>query len=306
MSNTQIAEFISGYKEEGKSGWRGLERVNLESSIRKFVSDNPERFSIDLSDFLTVHRKYQHALLRGLEEAWRNNRDFDWTHLLEFILEGLNDKAFWKEKAAKDAYDYNERILGTIADLIQDGTKSDKHAFAVALLPLAEKILFILLEKTTSNMKMISDYVTSVINSTRGKVFIAAVNYSLRCARQSGKGENERWVQPIKNDFTKRLDRSFEPSLEFSVVLGMYLVNFLYLDKQWVHSNINSIFIKGNDEHWEAAFSGYITLSSTVYEEVYKLLKEHGHYEKGLSFSYKDKHTESKLVQHIVIGGGMI
>ncbi|MDP2167045.1 MAG: hypothetical protein Q8J64_01800, partial [Thermodesulfovibrionales bacterium] len=160
----------------------------------------------------------------------------------------------------------------------------------------------ILLEKTSSNMKMMSDLVTSVLNSTRGKVFMAAVNYSLRCARQSDKGEDERWISSIKDDFTKRLDRSHEPSLEFSVVLGEYLANLLYLDKQWVNSNINEIFNKDYEEHWEAAFTGYVALSSTVYEEIYKLLKENGHYEKGLGVPFNDKHTETKLVQHIVIG----
>ena len=302
MTNEQIAEFIAGYKEDIESDWRGLERVDLESSIRNFVSNNPERFSSELFPFLTLPRKYQHALLRGLEEAWRKNRDFDWTHILEFMLKVLKDDAFWKEKPDKDAYDYNDWILGTIADLIQDGTKSDKHAFAAELFPLAEKILLILLEETTSNMKMMSDLATSVLNSTRGKVFMAAVNFSLRCARQSDKGENERWIQSIEDDFTKRLDRNYEPSLEYSVILGEYLVNFLYLDKSWVHNNINSIFLKDDDEHWEAAFTGNIALSATVYEEVYKLLYENGHYEKGLSFSFKDEHTESKLVQHIVIG----
>ena len=59
---------------------------------------------------------------------------------------------------------------------------------------------------------------------------MAAVNFSLRCARQSDKGENERWIQSIEDDFTKRLDRNYEPSLEFSVILGEYLVNFMYLD----------------------------------------------------------------------------
>lgn len=302
MSNAQIADFITEYKEEKESGWKSFERVDLESSIRQYVSNNPERFSKELSAFFKVPRKYQHAILRGLEEAWRNDRDFDWTYLLEFILEVLGEETIWEEKAEKDAYDYNDGILRTIASLIHDGTKSDKHAFAVELLPLAEKILLILLEKTTSNMQMVRDLVTSVHNSTRGEVFMAAVNFSLRCARQSGKGENERWILSIKDDFTKRLDRSFEPSLEFSVVLGMYVVNFPYLDKEWFHSNIDSIFIKEDDEHWEATFNGYISLSSTVYEEVYKLLQEHGHYEKGLTFSFKDEHIEQKLVQHIVIG----
>ena len=139
MSNAQIADFITEYKEEKESGWKSFERVDLESSIRQYVSNNPERFSKELSAFFKVPRKYQHAILRGLEEAWRNDRDFDWTYLLEFILEVLGEETIWEEKAEKDAYDYNDGILRTIASLIHDGTKSDKHAFAVELLPLADR-----------------------------------------------------------------------------------------------------------------------------------------------------------------------
>jgi hypothetical protein len=169
-------------------------------------------------------------------------------------------------------------------------------------LPIAEEILLILLNNVHNEMNSIGDLVTSVLNSSKGKVFIASINYSLRNARLYAKDRNDRWIQSIKSDFTLRLNKIIEPSLEFSVVLGWYLPYLNYLDSQWVGTNINKIFDRDSDKHWQAAFIGYIVMTSTVYEELYKLLRDNGIYERGMAISFADKHVGDKLVQNVVIG----
>ena len=151
-------------------------------------------------------------------------------------------------------------------------------------------------------MEVINDLVTSVMNSSRGKVYVAAINYSLRYARLYCREKEDRWVASIKSEFDARLDKTTEPGLELSAIIGWYLANIFYLDKEWVTGNINKIFDFESEKHWEAAFVGYIVMTSTIYEELYKLLKENRHYEKGLSCSFTDKHVEEKLVQNIAIG----
>jgi hypothetical protein len=147
-----------------------------------------------------------------------------------------------------------------------------------------------------------NDLVTSVLNSSKGKVFMAAISYSLRYARLYCRDREDRWKETIKSEFTERLDKTREPDLEFSTVIGWHLPNLHYLDKQWIVSNFNRIFDLESEKHWEAAFIGYIVMTSTVYEEIYKLLRDNGHYEKGLSCSFGDKHAAYKLVQNITIG----
>ena len=128
------------------------------------------------------------------------------------------------------------------------------------------------------------------------------INYSLRCARLYRKEQGERWVEAIKEDFDKRLNREVEPSFEFSVILGEYLANLYYVDEDWVKSNINRIFPKDNDAHWRAAFTGYLFNSSTVYAKLYSLLRANEHYTKGLETNFSDHHIEERLVQHICLG----
>ena len=45
---------------------------------------------------------------------------------------------------------------------------------------------------------------------------------------------------PSEQISPKELDRSVEPSLEFSYTLGFHLPYLSYLDKEWVYLNIKS------------------------------------------------------------------
>lgn len=301
-TNDEIAAYINSYKEAGETSWKNFTRVDLVSAIRRFVSKDPIRFSTNLTPFLSVNRAYQQAFLRGFEEAWRNNKDFDWNELLPFMKQIIESESFWSEEKKEGEDDYNRWIADSIADLIEEGTKDDKHAFSPELLPIAEQIVLFLLKNVKSDMSITNDLVTSVLNSSKGRVFIAAISYSLRYARLYCRDKGERWVESIKAEFTKRLDKTKEPSLEFSIVVGWHIPYLTYLDKQWVISNFNRIFDLESNKHWEAAFIGYIVMTPTVYEEVYQLLLDNGHYEKGLSFSFSEKHAADKLVQNITLG----
>jgi hypothetical protein len=299
-SNEEIAEYLINYKEE--EGWRKPSKEGLSERLRNCVSENPEKFANDMKPFPSVQRLYQHALLWGLSKAWRAKKDFAWKGILNFVSQIVELDDFWNEKYEEGSYNYRNWIVSQIADLIEDGTKDDNHAFDAKLLPQAEKILLLLAEKTESDLSEMNDLVTSVLNSPKGKIFSAMINYSLRCARLFKREQEERWVEAIKQDFAKRLDRKVESSLEFSLTLGIYLTNLAYLDKKWVIDNINNIFTKDDNIHWKAAFTGYLFYSSVVYKDLYFLLRENGHYAKALQTEFSDAHITERLVQHICIG----
>lgn len=303
MSNDEFADYINSYKDDvDKIRSIDFTRISLASAVRTFVLDDPERFSANLTPFLSVPRKYQFELLKAFDEAWRNEKNFDWSELLSFMHKMIENADFWSEDKPEDKNDHKRWITDAIANLIEEGTKNDKHAFAADFLPQAEQIIIILLNNVKSNMEVINDLITSVMNSPKGKVYVAAINYSLRYARLYCRERDDRWINSIKSEFEARLDKTKEPSLEFSTVIGWYLVNLHYLDKEWVIKNFNKIFDMKSENHWEAAFVGYIVMTSTIYEEIYNLLKDNGHYEKGLSRPFKDKQAEEKLVQNIAIG----
>ena len=301
MSNAQIVEYLANFKEpeivirQSDPTQRGLAQT-----LEKCVAANPRKFADNLHPFQSVGDLYQYSLLQGFLTAWRDKEDFDWTNLFGFIRQIFSSEYFWVEQY-EVGFNYRSWVLSTTADLIAEGTKDDTHAFDKKLLPLAEEILLILVEKAEPSILTPTDSSLDALSSDRGKIFSAVVDYALRFARVNESEYTDcLWPYAIKADFTKRLDRNVETSLEFSYILGLYLPELLDLDKEWVHLNINRIFPQRNEDHWQAAFSGYLLRG--VREKFYTLLKAHGHYRKALDTRFADMEVLDGLVSHICTG----
>ena len=300
MSNAQIAESLNDFKQDGIVGPSEPSEEGLREVLEEYVAANPQQFTDDLHPFYRVQLQYQYSLLQGLLKAWRDKKQFNWAPLLEFIHHILTSKRFSIDEH-KTGFNYTDWILSTSAELITLGTVDDNNAFDAQLLPLAEKVLLVLVAKVKSDRETDTDAPITVLNSTSAKVFSAMVDYALRLARTS-KTENEvRWSQSVKADFTKRLDRTLESSFEFSFTLGTYLPNLMYLDKEWVVGNINRIFPQQDEYNWQAAFSGYL-YNSHIYADLYSLLKGHGHYQKALNTSFADSGIHRGLIEHVCTG----
>ena len=309
MSNTQIAEYLVEFKEQEVIVRRSdPTEEGLARTLKECVGTSPQQFTDDLQSFQEVKNFYQHSLLYGFLDAWRDKKEFDWTALLKFIHQLLSSERFWDEQH-ETGLNYRDWVLSVVADLVTDGTKNDKYAFDVQLLPLAEEILLILVGKVKAEDSVIAtrdgiqtvDLPLTFAGSVKGKTFTAMVDYALRFARTNNIKQGSRWPLSIKREFTNRLDRSIEPSIGFSFALGAYLPNLLYLDKEWVISNIDNIFPQQDEDYWRVAFSGYLFYSD-IREELHYLLKAHGHYQKGLNTDFTNMEVQKRLVAHVCIG----
>ncbi len=304
MSNVQIAEYLIKFKEEKNSLAAPTER-GLAETFEECVKTDPQRFTEELHLFQDVRALYQHSILSGFLMAWRDKKKFNWAALLEFIHQTLSSERFWDEQQ-ETGLNYRDWVLSVVADLVTDGTKNDEYAFDVQLLHLAEEILLILVRKVESEGIVTAGHTVDLpltfFNSVKGKTFTAMIDYALRFARTNNIKQGIRWPLSIKKDFTDRLDRSIEPSIGFSFALGAYLPNLLYLDKEWVISNIDNIFPQQDETYWEVSFSGYLYHSSNIQEELYYLLKAHGHYQKGLSADFTNTEVLERLVVHVCTG----
>ena len=302
-SNEEIAKSLNEYKEkEGNWSLEIVGEVGLSNCLKECVIEKPEKFASDMKTFLKVRRVYQNTILRGLTECWNAQKEFPLGGVFDFIWEIIRADEFWTEKYDKEGYNYRNWLICMVADFIESGTRDDKHAFDKKYLPDVEKILIILAENAESNFSEKDRILDSVLNSPKGCVLSAMITYSLLHARLLDKGKKIRWPETIKNDFTKRLDRDIETSLDYSVTLGKYLGNILYLDNKWVFENIEKIFPKENTNHWRAAFTGYLSYSPSIYEKIYHAFRKNGHYVLALETDFPDEYVGEKLVQHICIG----
>jgi len=299
-TNAELAEYIKDFQPSEK--WEESSLDDLQGEFRTLISNNPNRLSYDLRPFLEVSRPFQYTLLSGLHEAWKAGKNYPWEEIFEFILSIIQAKEFWEEDLELSDINYRNPIIGQIADLITSGTRDDNHAFNSELLPTAKKILLILVENAQSDLTENEDILNSVLNSVKGEIFSAMVNYSLRYYRLHMNEDGVTWVTEIKDDFTKRLDKSVEPTVEFSTSIGEYLPYLYTLDKDWVRNNIDKIFPLDNAENWRAAFTGYLFGIRQVHKDLYMLLRDKGHYYNALNIEFPNRHIEERLVGHICVG----
>ena len=300
MANQEISDYLNKYVDTDE-GFNKPSKEGLEDALLEAIKRNPAKFSLDLHSFIDVPQRYQYKILWGFVEAWKSHKEFDWNSVLNFCQEIISKDEFWSCIYAKTESNYRELIVSQIATLIEEGTRDDSNSYDETYLPLTEKIVFKIILKVETNILYPDDLSLSIANSSKGRIFTAAIVYSLRYARLNKGSLEVRWPIKIKDDFTKRLDKTFDNSLEFSFILGMYLPNLMYLDKKWVEENISRIFPKENKDHWKAAMEGYI-LHTKVHTDIYHLVKKGGDYFKAIRTDFGKEEVRKRIIQHFLNG----
>ncbi len=298
MSSEDRLEFLRQTSEAVDKN-KHLTEQGLENVYREFVSVILQRFTSYLRVFQDVFSPDQHSVLSDLLAALQDRQENDWKALLRFCHGILSLEHFWTEQEA-DGVKYKDQILADVAELIAAGTNDDLHGFDSQLLPLAEQVLLMLVEKAKSKCVLKETPMSTFLNSSKGMVFWAMMEYTLRFARTS---DNQRtgflWPQAIKADLTKRLDRNIESSFEFSFMLGAFLPNLFYLDQKWVVDNVDRIFPLQNEHHWYVTFSMYLLTSGKICKFLYFILKKGEHYQKALNTNFAYPDVEAALATHI-------
>lgn len=301
MSNREIIKYLNEFKPKDK--WEGPTKRGLAEVLKAAVKENPDKFIEDLEPFLNVGYLYACDILSGVEDAWKEKKNFDWRKLFDFAKKYINKPTFWEEAKNVQAEDWargtHTWVINVISDLIQEGTRDDSWAFAEDYFTQAEEIMDIMIEKLPVEQEEPSrDAVSYALNTSYGRVTIALIYLSLRRARVEEK-------QGIKKEI-KWKPTKYENLLNKGVIaaftlFGQYMSNLTYLNKPWVKEKIKEFDekISHNDIKWQSFIQGYL-FGGRVYRDLYDLMRNH--YLKAIDSDFKEGHAEERLVQHIAIG----
>jgi hypothetical protein len=287
MTNTEIAAYLNDFVSDGV--WGSPSEEGLSVAFKSCIKNDPEKFANDLKPFKNISLNYKYDLISGFSQAWRLEKGFSWRNVLSFIENLINPDDFWTSEDKDRKNNYRDWIISQILELIQEGTRRDSNAFDPQYLELAEKILFTISEKVELDFYDIKN------------LYKAMLLYSLRYARLFRKDETERWPSTMKDYFNKNVGKKIKTSKDFYKVLGQYLINLLYLDKEWVLGNISDIFPNDDIENWKTAFCGYVKYTNKVYQELYFLLKDNGIWGKAIEQKFEDETIIENVVQHICV-----
>lgn len=304
----QLGTYLKTYQPSQGFNEPGLE--GLVKMLRQAVKAEPLRYYNQLHKFSGSDLSFVYALIGAYSELWSENAQLPWDEiwdsLLEFCLDIVEQERFWSQDNSEKRSPFvanRHWIVSGIGSLVEAGTKSDDHAFSEKLLNQAEKVISILLERENGKeFKIDSDVVMVAINSPRGRCIEALINLTLRSCRLENKqcgNHAEIWAyfQPI---YDAELARAEIGEYEFVTLVANYLPNFIYMSKEWVLANLDNIFDKDNYQKWLCAMNGYAYVG-TVYEEIYKHLKENGDLVRALDDENIKERVDENIIQNIAV-----
>lgn len=272
----------------------------LKSALAGAARRSPQVFLNTLSQFHSAKLEYQHEVISGLKQAWEakeTTADWQrgWEQLITYFEQTIADDSFWKRAADQ----YQHWIVTIIADTLHSGTQTDEHAYQPDLLPRAQQIIEVLLEREPPHPQLADDAMFQAINTPKGRVVEALFSHSLRASRVSDNVEGNHantWkhLQPI---FGRELIACKDANFEFTTLCGAYLSQLQYLDTFWTNSHVNQIFPADYESNMICAVEGlaYATFTQPLYE----VLAKHGILDRALLVTLKGRHARPKLLERI-------
>lgn len=298
---------LKAYRDPGKFMEPGIE--GLAKALRETVKSEPLRYYKDLELFAGLDLAYVYPVIEAYSELWGEKTQLVWEEIWPRLLafcEGLvGQPRFWADEGPRERPHFvanRHWVVGGIARLIEHGTRSDEHAFSAELLPQTERILNVLLDhEVGAEFEFNSDAVSIAINSPRGRCLEALINLTLRsCRLAQNDAERARVWARFERRYESELGRVLQREYEFATLVVNYLPNFLYMSKGWVLQNLDAIFNGREEQQWLCAMQAYAYVD-TVYPEIYKHLKDGGHFIRALDDERLKDRVDEKIVQNIAI-----
>ena len=310
LDNKTLAETINGYRDSGRSRFDEPGIEGLAKSFKEVVKTRAGEIYRELKLYTESDLAFVYVLLGAYRDLWRDNKELPWNdvwpHLLDFCLILVKKDQFWSDESSRERPSFvanRHSIVGEFGSLIEDGTKTDDHAFDRSLLPIAKEILLIMLGRQRGEVfKLDSDAVLVAINSPRGKCLEALINMTLRSCRLENKelGNHDNVWKDYKAIYDAELRGGSRGEYEFVTLAAMYLPNIGYMSHEWLQTHLSSIFDKSDYKGWLCAMQGYIHVG-VVYETYYSYLKTSGDLLKALDDDNLKKQVTERIIQNIVV-----
>lgn len=298
LTQLTVSETIKYYYDFNKQehNFMGPSIDGLIDMFTLTVRKNPTKYNVDCNQFLEAPSQLLYSWIRGLGESWRDDKNkFECEEILVTVKKILEQDEFWKSHNGNE--NYCRWFVSSLLSFIEDGMRDDSHAFEAELLPIIKEILFIILEKDTYPVFDYSDLSMTVLNNSKGKIYLALFQFSLRLARLEEK-QIEKWDKNIKELLISKIESEEDNPLLFHVI-GQFLPNIHYLDEKWLIENFDKIFPIKSHVNWTASMNGYFYFHRRPSKIYLKLFLEGGHLQKALLSGEIKGESLNSLIQQI-------
>jgi hypothetical protein len=268
MPDAQLLEFLSSWAPSGE--WAAPSPEGLGRTLQEAVKQDPSRFAALSDAFVNVDPTYVRSLLRGLQDALKEGKAFDWSPVLRLSA--------WVLAQADPPHDGRDRdrdpdwswTRGTIADLLDVGLPSSQHSIPFELRDAVWAQLAQLLEDPDPTPEHEEQYggsnmdpVTLAINTVRGRAMHATVQYALWVRRHLGNAATFDAMPEVEEALDRHLDVEVDPSLAVRSVYGQFFPWLHLIEPNWAESRIATIFpVEPAGAAWfEAAWDAFVVFT---------------------------------------------
>jgi hypothetical protein len=302
-----IVEKLNGF--EPARFWRGPTMEGLIATLEEAVRRDPETFLSLLGQFLRAERRFQHAIIWGLKQAWDaadKHKTLDWNRwwekLIVFFEQVLGTESFWTEKIDETQYEANRNwISSAIAEFLRSGTQAEERGFSADLMPKVLRLLDVILQNSRAASEPSGDPMMQAINSPKGKAVEALFDYTLRVCRvadREGQGHAEAW-ETVRPMFERELAKCQNANYEFSTLSAASIAHLDYVDSNWLGGAVKQIFPSEFSGNTACAIDGLAYAHAS--RRIYALLVDNGIIDRALQLELKGRYAREKLIERIAL-----
>lgn len=293
---------------------------NSEGVAQAIKEDMPSRFQEYVAnavlfferDRLTSH--YTYAYLTGVRDVLRDNKaevsNIAWQGLISLLFaikQSGETRPFVRGERVRDSYDslagwesVHTAMADVVQELIVEKNKVSRSFFDKYRAEVLEVLAYLLNhedpmpadeEVETAKIKtqiagseyMVSDPLTTAINSVRGRSFEAFVQFVYQDGKSFDKNISVKINSDVKRIYEAVLRR--ENTRAIMYMFGHYVPSFYFRQKEWVHGLLPIIFPTDvSKKHlYLAAWEGY--LATTLYKDIFVDAAFQALYERGVALN---------------------
>ncbi len=274
-SAEEIYKFLKEFTN--KDHFREPTTEGLARQFEDYISFDPLKVSeiVDRADDIPFI--YVSAMFDGYSKCWEQSKFVPVEKLISLASRISKNEVYAKE--FKNLGSKATWTINSISRFIISGTKTDEKAFESNLNDSMQSILanLILSVHPNSAYKNSSDAYTRAINEPRGKLIEALIILALRRKRIAPNDEvaKEKAWTDLKSIIAPIVLKGNSEEVSCYAHLGAYYRQLLYLNADWLYSNLNKIVPKDKKPLWTAFMEGFSYVS--VYnKEIYLLLRDRG------------------------------
>ncbi|MEO6904164.1 MAG: hypothetical protein ABI315_13580 [Bacteroidia bacterium] len=296
MSLVEIIQYFDKFKEQ-EHNFMAPSIDGLSNAITLAIRKNPNLYNTECDIVINSSHNFMHTWISGLTESWKEEKvHFPTDEILETISKIVNKNEFWQSHNSQDKY--GRWFISNLLSFFHSGLSDDNHAFDEKYLLTIKSIIIHILKMDKTEIDNHNDLSMTVLNTSRGHLYMVMIEYSLRLARVENK-TNKRWDPEIKVIIGNLLNSKDENTLLY-YVLGQYLPDINYLDEDWLFENFNTIFPVRNKTNLLSSLTGYLFYNSQLNKTHFDLFRKNGQYKIALTNAEElSKNTKNGLVEQI-------